>query len=232
MADTPRYIEVIASASASRTVETYYAIIELTVETRKKRSCLDISIGLRDRVLSALVDAGIPSEKIEEGGGRLTQGRWAPSKRVVHELRISHKEMSVLVQAMAKVEHVFTAERQPWFSGIHKTFTFSVPTPKFAEEHHAAEQALKKAVQTARSKALALAQEARHELDGILSISEESPQRRTRPTRFNDEQFDSMMFGVERAYDVDISQDYTPAAPRPDSGRTYFRVRFAVQEGA
>ncbi len=231
MANTTHYIEVIASASVGRSIETYRARIEATVTTRKRQSCLDESLALRDQIISALQDAGIPADEIEEGGGQLTQSSWSTSKHVVHELQVSHPEMSVLVQAMAKVEHIFAGMKRSFFSGIRKNFTFSVPTPQFAEDNHATEEALKTAVERARSKALILAREAELELDGVVSITEVSPQRRQPESQVSYDHsrvrlaFDDMGLAEE-------TPGYTPAAPRQGSGCTWFRVRFAVKEGA
>lgn len=224
MANTHRHIEVVSSADVSRTVESYRAKIELAVRTRKKHACLDESLALRDQTISALEDAGIDKEHIEDYGGHIAHESWSSSKGVVHALHVTHSEMSVLVRAMANVERVFAGTKQPWFSEVKKDFAFSDPTPKFADDPHAAEDALKKAVVDARTRAEILAQEAGLELGDVLSIVEEDPQRLKRDSLFDADS--PAIHGAGSAL------GYTPAAPRQGIARTVFRVRFAVKEGA
>ena len=234
MTDRNRYIEVLSSASVGRAVESYRAKIELTVTTLKKKACLDESLALRDQIIAALKDAGLGEEDIEEGGGRVAQSSWSSSKTVVHELLVSHAEMSVLVQAMANVERVFAAIEQSWFSGVKKDFTFSVPSPEFANDLQAAEAALKKAVANAKSKATVMAKEAGLTLGGVLSIIEEPGQQERK--RGDPRHISYFGGSSDSDFCLDFTEEqpasYTPVAPKQGTARICFRVRFAVNEGA
>ena len=238
MADIARHIEVVAPASVSRRIESYRARIEITVTTRKQQSCLDESLTLRDRVMSALTESGIADDDIEEGGGHVTQSSWSSSKTVVHSLQVSNAEMSVLVQAMANVEHVFATLKHRWFSGVKRDFSFSVPTPEFADDPNAAEKALKNAVANARVKATILAEEAGVKLGKLLAIVEE---QRPKPQATYAQQLHGTDDLFDEAIDVQFCEmsspeppaiNYSAAATRQGTARAYFRVRFVVEEGA
>lgn len=230
MADTRRFIEVVASARVSRIVESYRAKIKITVTTRRHESSLAESLALRDRVINALKEAGIDAGNIEEGGGQVTQSSWSSTKTVIHELCVTHPEMPSLIDGMGKVENVFAGIKQKWFSGIKRDFSFTVPTAEFSEDADAIDEALKKAVQHARSKANSLAQEAALQLGEVVSIVEESPRQREAKSGLtaDDPDYDSI-FAFSAA---DTEGFYTPTSPTQSINRTRFRICFEVQESA
>ncbi|NQV26162.1 MAG: SIMPL domain-containing protein [Rhodopirellula sp.] len=232
MGDTDRHIEVVSSANVSRTVESYRARIDLTVATRKKQSCLDESITLRDDVLSALSDAGISADNVEEGGGQVTQSSWSSTKTVTHQLQVSHTDMSVIIQAMANVERIFASIKLPWFSGIRKDFTFNAPTPDFMDDPNAAENAFIVAIANAKRKAAILAQEAGLQLGHVISITEES---RAKSQQQINHQFgatdDLFHDDFNQSFAESLPFSYSPAAPRQGTARSFFRVRFAITDG-
>ena len=231
MADIDRHVEVVSSASVSRTIESYRAQINITVTTRKKQSCLDESLALRDQVLDAVSNAGIEGNDIEECGGQLAQSSWSSSKTVTHRLQVSHTEMTVIMQAMANVERLFAGLKQGWFTGIRKDFTFNVPTIQFSEDPDAAEKALTRAIAIAKRKASFLAQEAGLQLGRVLSIIEE---RRIQSQPQYNQHFGVADDLLDDDYDLSFAEsttvNYLPAAPRQGTSRVFFRVRFAIEE--
>jgi hypothetical protein len=232
MADIPPYVDVLALAVVQRTIETYRAKIEPTVHTRRKQSCLEESLKLREQVIAALIDSGIDFQSIEEAGGESTHPIWSWSKHVRHELHIRHDDMLMLIRAMGAVERLFLSIKEPYFSGIKREFTFHVPTPEFAKVDDAGEEALKAALTKARAKAAALAQEAGCELGPLVSIIElpRHPVPSRKPN-YDDDSVDAMFDAATVFPDHDYGgggPGYTAAQPPQGVGRTFFRVRFAL----
>lgn len=233
MADTSAYIDVIALATVRRTIETYRAKIELSVQTGRKQSCLDESLKLREQVITVLIESGIEAEAIEEAGGQSDYPIWSGSKHARHELQVRHDDMKMLIRGMAAVERLFASFKDPYFFGLKRYFTFHVPAPEFAQDDDAGEQALKTALAKAKVKAAALAQEAGCELGALISITE-LPRRAARKQNAPADYFGdgNVMFDAITDFpDADFGEPsggYTTAQPPRGIGRTLFRVRFAV----
>ncbi len=175
-------------------------------------------------MISSLKEAGIGAEGIEDGGGQISQA-WYSAKEIGLELHVTHREMNVLLQAMANVERLFAAIRRPWFPKTKTDFSFSEPVPQFTENPQAAEESLKKAVKIAQQKAAILAQEAGLELGRVLTVVEESSLTRNH-NRDSNSDLDSD-FDFSRA-----SVKTLPISPRQFTIPTCFRVRFAVDDVA
>lgn len=227
-----RHIEVVSTSRVIRRIECYRARIELTFSTPKHQSSLNESLSLRDQVLTALNEAGLDGDQIEEGGGQINQSSWSASKTVTHQLNIVSADMSVLIQAMAYVEGVFAAFKQSWFAGTKRDFAFSEPTPEFADDPDAAETALKKAVANARRKATLLAAEAGVQLGDVIFITEEHRSQEPRKPFQTFDNSDELLDDVDLMLsDVGANPTpipYSPASPGQGRAQAVFRVRFAI----
>ena len=237
MADTRRVIQLVTSARLHRTVEAYRATIRIRVVARRSKSALTESVALRERVIAALRQAGIEPGNIEEGGGEVRASFWSSSKVVVHELRVTHPEMRTLVEGMANVENVFVGIKNTWFSGISRTFSFTVPTATFADDATAIDKALTDAVRRTQARAAALAQGAGVQLGPLISIAEYSPGKKQRSLSLVD---DDVAFDEDGLDDMDLtaatvrrkSYDYTPASPTQSTKSARFRICFEVKENS
>ena len=229
MANSSRYIEVVEPARVVRTIESYRTVIGITVTTRRTQSCLEVSLKLRDRVITALKNAGLTAEQIEEGGGHVSQQYWSSAKTVVHELRIVHPKMSQLVEGISEVERVFATIKDRWFSGVRRDFSVNAPTPEFADTSGTVADAMKQAMQRAKLKATSLAQEAGVQLGALESIVEEAP---LRPISSQNSVYadDPMLDDFDLGFSEMTSGTYTPATPAKSKQSSRFRIRFSIDQ--
>lgn len=227
--DQSRYIEVIGTALITRPLDVHRGEIKITVTTRKTKAGLDLSLHLRDQVISALKSAGVSESDIKDTGGSIGHSNWSSKKQLSHELQIEHKDMQVFAKAMAAVENVFTNSQPGYFSGISSDFSFTVKEPVYGKAEQANEQALKDAVSHATRKAELLAEAASCKLGPIEQITELV--RLPRP-RSNFDPEDPMDFDEHVAVDLCLAEDsfvdYTPVSPRETTRIIRVRVRFGV----
>lgn len=229
MTDDRRFIEVIASARTVRTVEAYEAEIELSVSSRRRQPCLQASIELREEVLAALSRSGITESDIQEGGGQFTQLLWSASRSVSHRMLIRSSEMEKLIRAMAAVEQLFVDQKQSFFSPVRRSFWIRTPVPQYASEDDA-ESTVRKAVDSARAIAEALAAGAGKALGDISCIVECSPSVRRRSAGLRSEEFDwSGTSDFLADSDEPGEAHYTSVSQPTHSSRRVFRVRFVLE---
>jgi len=153
-----RYIEVLTNARIERAIEAYEATLEFIVSTGKRESCVDESVVLRNEVVAALKHSGLSSEDIREGGGEASQPVWFSTKSVIRRVIIRNASMEPLMSAMAAMERLFAALKQPYFSRVKKSFTFYSPIPLYAS-NTSADEAIRTAITKARLTAALIAQE-------------------------------------------------------------------------
>jgi uncharacterized protein YggE len=228
MTDSEQYIEVIAQARLSRAIEFYRADITLNVATRKKDACLEHALALRTDVLAALNDAGLSDTDIQDGSGSFEQSNWSSSKYNSQVIRVQHADMKILVNAMARVESVFVARKQGFWSPIKYSFTFDAPQPVYKFDANSADNSLSTAIQDAKTQAAAIAAESGSTIIGITSVVQlsraplsptQSSPNLTMVSHFSDDL-------------CDFDDSYNPSTPRKDTGTNTYRVRFSVQPGA
>lgn len=230
MADTTRFIEVIAHSKVVRHVESYQTEIEIVVSNRKKNqhSCLEDSLKLRDEVIAALRKAGITEENIQEGGGDRSWFYNTDWKSVSHQLKASHADISILIKAMAKVEKIYTTTKQSFFSPIKKSLSLSAPQPKFSIKDNVVDHSLKMVITEAKEKASILASEAGLKLSGVLTIIEE-PQSNSVKSRSAGEMLSDVV--DDEMLSTEMGENYTMVSPQRRSTSRRFRVRFTVNDG-
>ena len=228
MTDPTRFIEVLTKARLARAIESYRAEITLTVTTRKRDACLEQALRLRTEVLDALQNAGLKRSAIEESNGSIEQASWSSSKHVTNSLFVTHSEISVLVQAMARVESVFAARKEAFWSQTKQSFKFGAPQPQYASDSDAMSRSLEIAIQNAQKQAKTLAGQAGLQLAGVKSITQLLPTDKSPPSQTWRDDGDSMI--VSRLMDFNESDHYTALAPKQDSGANWYCVRFFVAD--
>jgi uncharacterized protein YggE len=226
--ETSRYIETVGSCRYDPPVETYRAMIEISVTVRRRRSALDESLALRNRVIEAVKSAGVSPNCIEEAGGSISRNYWS-KKRVSHSLLISAADIAVLTAAMALVEPVCSASNHD--------FSFHLVSPVFAKTDDVRERVLQQAVANARRKAEVLAHEAGVELAGVLTIVEMADIERRSPNAWPTnlpsqeselrERFVACLDCSDSLFD---RPPYTTTAPAQSPRHAQCRVRFSVAD--
>lgn len=226
MADSSRFIEVITQATVDRSVRSYRSEVTLYVNARRQADIVATSLELRDRLLRALKQAGLQDDEIVEGGASLAKMYWSRSRSITHELQIEHKDMSVLMQAMAEVERTFSDVKQGFWSPIQHHFAFSNPKPRFVPDPQNKHDLLRQAIETAQNQAAVLAQQATLQITGVRSITQLESGLQTQAGRSGSETDDDAFM------DFDESEfgagDYQTAADPKSPASNWYRVKFDV----
>lgn len=225
-----RFIEVIALTRLLRVVETYEAVVELTVSTGRRDSCFEASIALREEVLEALKSAGIEACGISDGGGGISQSMWSASKSVTHRVVIRHESMQALIRAMAAVERLFVGQRRAMCPRIKRNFTFHTPVAVYSPDVVDGD-AIRDAVRQSRAVAQSLAEETGAKLGAVYSVTEcdassvrkeanfgsgTSLEPAAQPSAADDEMGDGI--------------DYTSSCHPTTRKSRLFRIRFRIDE--
>jgi hypothetical protein len=183
---------------------------------------------LRDRVISALKNAGLSDSDIQEGGGNVELQFWSSTKSVSHSIIVRNSDMAKLMNGMAAVEQLFAANRPSYFSRIKQTFTFRSPKPIYAPSE-SAEDAIANAMRRARATADSIASAHGEMIDSLTSVFEISV-----ASQRNLEGHDEIDRGSDMALDFSETDDSFgaisfPAVGEPKGrGTRRFRVRFSL----
>lgn len=224
------YIQVMGEGSYTEEISEYMADIVLEVRAAKDQTAVAEMSDLKDDCVKKLVDSGIRNDEIIDGGGEV----WRPwfrrkkvGKEARHKLTIKTPDMERLSRALSELEPIFENQRHH--------FTIGMRQPVFSDDLSAAIGAQKQALEEARTKAHALAEEAQVKLGGIVRIEELERTKRDSGS-FGDHDWygDSSRFGVAGAPSEVLGElgEEEESVPLESPKRTIWvrvRVRFAIQ---
>lgn len=224
-----RYIDVLTAAATTRSVCSYEAVLDLHVTSSRGGTCFASSLKLRERVILALQNAGLPDASITEGGGNVALQYWSATKSVSHSISVRHPEMASLMNGMAAVEQLFASTHRSIFSPLKESFSFQSPKAIYAPSE-SAETAIALAMQRARATADAIAAAHGEVVDSLINVfeisvaSQQSASGHDEVDSSSGMASDSLEFGDETG-----PVSYATLAEPKGRGTRRFRVRFALK---
>lgn len=161
------YIQVSGQGQVVETVVEQRASLTITVKASKTEVALAEAGDLRNDAIRALKNAGLRPDEISEGGREAWQPWYrkrSTGQEVSHRVLVVCRETRRLYQALDAL--------QPLFENARYTLTVDMQQPRFEAPEGAEVTARAAAIQQARVKALALAQEAGTTLGTVAQIEE------------------------------------------------------------
>lgn len=221
METEPNYIEVIGTADYPEEIERYVAELRIAARAAAGEIALSDVSAMRAKVIQQLVESGLRSEELIEGG----TSAWSPwfwkkkvGQEAVHKIIIKCDQLARMMKALESLESLFSNQRH--------TLAVEMQSPEFKRDGKAMDEARIEALRSARRKAESIAAEAGVSLGTATQIEELSCHTR-RSGIFGDENWRGDLVAVAAAPAAGGTS--YPELSRANRETTLrFRVRYAI----